>query len=70
MKEATEKMGEVIEKSQPENNTPQPAIEYTQPHQPIENNEEVVYDVESEITLKNMTSNTGFLKTYFVSERV
>ena len=36
--ESTRNLGEVIEKPQPENNIPQPAIEDTQPHQPIENN--------------------------------
>ena len=32
------KIGEVNEKSQPENNIPQPAIQHSQSHQPIENN--------------------------------
>ena len=53
-------MGEVIEKSQPENNTPQPAIEHTQLHQRIENNEGVIYDTELENTIKTMENNTGF----------
>ena len=57
---STQKLGDVIEKSQPENKTPQPAIEYTQPHQPIENYEDAIYDTELENTLKNMKSNTGF----------
>ena len=48
-KETTQKLGEVIKKSQPENNIPQPAIEHT-PHQPIEINEGVIYDTELENT--------------------
>ena len=56
------KLGEVIEKSQPENNIPQPAFEHTP--QPIEKNEGVIYDTELENTLKNMTNNTGFFQTY------
>ena len=39
LNENTQKTGKVIEKSEPEKNKPQPAIEYTQPHQPIENND-------------------------------
>ena len=57
-------MGEAIEKSQPENNTPQSAIEHTQPHQPIEKHEGVVYDTKLETTLKNMENITGFFQTY------
>ena len=38
VKESTQKLGEVIEKSQPENIIPQRAIEHIQPHQSIENN--------------------------------
>ena len=53
-------MGEVIEKSQPENNIPQPSIEHTQPPQPIESNEGMIYDTELEATLKNTKNNTGF----------
>ena len=56
-------MGEVIEKSQPENNIPQPSIEDATPHQPIENNEGVIYDTELENTLENMKNNTGSFKT-------
>ena len=55
-------MGEVIETSQTENNTPQTAIEHTPPSQPIENNESVIYDTGLENTLKNMKKNTGFFK--------
>ena len=61
--ESTKKLGEVIEKSQPENNIPQPAIEHTPPRQPVENNEGVIYDTELENTLKNMRDKTGFFKT-------
>ena len=57
------KIGEVIEKPQPENNIPQPAIEHPQPHQPIENFEGVIYDTELENTIKNLKNNAGFLKT-------
>ena len=56
-------MGEVFEKSQPENNIPQPAIEHNPPHQPIENKEGVIYETEIENTLKNMNSITGLSKT-------
>ena len=70
--ESTQKLGDVIEKSQPAieytpqpaiENTPQPAIENT-PQPPNENNEGVIYDVEIENTLNKMTDNTGFFKTY------
>ena len=47
-------MGEVIGKSQPENNIPQPVIENSQLHQPVENNDGVIYVTELENTLKNM----------------
>ena len=57
VQETTQKL-DVIEEPQPE--TPQLAIENTPTHQPIENNEGVIYDVELENTLKNMTTNTGF----------
>ena len=52
VKESTQKIGDVIKVSQPE--TPQLAIENTPNHQPIENNEGVIYDVELENTLNNM----------------
>ena len=58
VRETTQKIGDVIKKSQPE--TPQLAIENTPNHQPIENNEGLVYDVESENTLKNMPGNSRF----------
>ena len=51
VKETTQKLGEVIEKSQPEKNVPQPAFEHTPHHQPIQNNEGVIYDTELEKTL-------------------
>ena len=75
VKESTEKLGDVIKESQPQTpqlaieNTPQPAIENNTAPQPIENNEGRVYDVELENTLKNMTTNTGFFKTYYDRER-
>ena len=60
----SEELGDVIKESntpQPAiENTPQPAMENTPTHQPIENNEGVIYDVELENTLKNMKENTGF----------
>ena len=61
IKESTQNLGNVIK----ENNTPQLAIEITAAPQPIENNEGVIYAVDLENTLKNMTTNTGFLKTYY-----
>ena len=64
VKETTQKLGEAIEKSQPENNIRQPAIEHTPPPRPIENNEGKVYDTELENTLKNMKNNTGFFQTF------
>ena len=68
--ESTEKLAYiVVEKSQTENNVPQPALEHTQPLQPIENNEGVIYDTEVENTLKNMKNNTGFFKTNEDRER-
>ena len=62
--ETTKQLAEVIEKSQPENIIPQPAIEHTPPPQPIENNEGVIYDTKLENTRKIMTNNTGFFQTY------
>ena len=44
-KETTQKLGGVLEESQPE--TPQLAIENTSFHQPIEINEGVISDTES-----------------------
>ena len=64
VKETTQKLGEVIEKSQPENIIPQTAIENTPSPHPIENNESVIYDIELENTLKNMKNNTGPFQTY------
>ena len=68
VKETTQKLGEVNEKSQPENNKPQPAIEHTPHHQRIENNEGVIYDTELENTLRHMKNDTGFFQTYEDSE--
>ena len=60
IKESTQNLGNVIK----ENNTPQLAIENTPTtHQPIENSERVIYDVELENTLKKLKDNTGFFKT-------
>ena len=58
VKETTQKIGDVIKESQQE--TPQLAIENTPTHQPIENIEVVLYDVDLENTLKNMDNNSGF----------
>ena len=59
MNESTQKLGEVNKESQPD--TPLLAMEETPTtHQPIENNEGAIYDVELENTLKNMRDNTGF----------
>ena len=57
---STQKIGDVIKESQQE--TPQLAVEKSPTHQPIEHNEGVIYDVELENTLKNMTTDTGCLK--------
>ena len=67
--EPAKNLGNVNEKSQSENNIPQPTIEHTAPYQPIENNEGVIYDTELEITKKNMKNNTGFFKTNEDPER-
>ena len=61
--ESIKKIGEVTGKPQAEYNIHQPAIDHTQPHQPIENNEGVIYDTELENTMKIMKNNTGLLKT-------
>ena len=46
------------------------AIENTQPHQSIENNEGVIYNVEIENTIKNMEKDkTGFFKTHHGPQR-
>ena len=63
-------MGERIEKSQPENNKPQQVIEHIPPRQPIKNNEVVIFDTESENTLRNMKGNTGFFQLYEDLEHV
>ena len=61
VKESTQDLGEAIEELQPQ--TPQLAIESTPTtHQPIENNEATIYDVELENTFKKTKDNTGFLK--------
>ena len=60
VKKSAEKIGEVIEKSQTEINVPQPAIEQTQLHHPLANNEGVMYDTELEDIWKNMKKNRVF----------
>ena len=65
IKESTQNLGNVIKN----NNTPQRAIENTPTPQPIENNDGVLYDDELENTLENMSTNTGFFKTYYDRER-
>ena len=67
VKKSTQELVDVIKESQPK--TPQLAVENT-PQPAIENNEGVIYDVELENTLKNMTTNTGFFKTNYYRERV
>ena len=69
VKETTQKLGEVIEKSPPENMLPQPAIEHTPHHEPLENNIGVKYDIELENTLKNIKNKSGFFKTKEDRER-
>ena len=62
VKKSTQDLGDVIKESQPQ--TPQLATENTPTtHQPIENNEGTIYDVELENTLNKMKDNTGFFKT-------
>ena len=66
IKESTQKLGN----AKKENNTPQLAIENTPTtQQPIESNEDEVYDVELEKTLNKMKDNSGFFKTYYDPQR-
>ena len=67
VKKYTQEISDDIKESQPQ--TPQLAIENTPTPQPIENTEGVLYDDDLENTLRNMTSNTGFYKTYYDRER-
>ena len=67
VKESTEKLGDVIKESQPK--TPQLAIENNPIHQPIEDNEGRIYDVQLENTLDRMADNTGFFKTHYDQQR-
>ena len=68
VKKSTQDLGDVIKESQPK--TPQLAIErIPTTHQPIENIEGTIYDVEIENTLNKTTDNTGFFKTYPDSQR-
>ena len=64
VKETTQKLGKVFEKSQPESNIPQPAIEHTPHHQPIDKKEGVIYDTELQNTLNNMKKKTGFFQRH------
>ena len=66
VKETTQQLGDVFKESQPE--TPQLAFENALKHQPKDNIEAVIYDVELENTSKNMTGITGFFKTYYDRE--
>ena len=62
VKKSTQELGDVIKESQPR--TLQLAIENTPTtHQPIENNEGNIYDVELENTLNKLKDNTWFFKT-------
>ena len=67
VKESTEKLGDAIKESQPK--TTQLAIENNPIHQPIENNEGRIYDVQLGKTLNKMTDNTGFFKTHYDQQR-
>ena len=58
VKETTQKTGDVSKES----STPQLAIENTPNHQPIENIEGVIYDVELDNTLNIIKDNTGIFK--------
>ena len=60
----SKKLGGVLEKSQPEIFTPQPAIEHTPPSQPVANKEGVIYDTELENKLNNNKTNTDSFQTY------
>ena len=67
VKGTTQKIGDINKESQP--GTLQLAIENTPNHQPVENNEGVIYVLELENTLKNMRDNTGFFRTHEHPER-
>ena len=67
VRDTTEKVVDLLKESQPE--TPHLAIEKTPNHQPIESIERVIYDVELENTLKNMSAKTGFFKTFIDRDR-
>ena len=66
VKKTTENLGDVNKESKPQ--TPHLVIENSQTQLPVENNEGVIYDVDLENTLKNMTTNPGFFKTYYDRE--
>ena len=59
MKETTRNLREINKESQPDN-SPHLANENTPNHQPIKNNEGVMYDVQLENTLNNMKKSIGF----------
>ena len=72
VKETTQELGDVIKKAQSQ--TPQLAIENSQPPLLKENNQDdtqpgVLYDVDLENTWNKMKDNTGFLKTYHDPQR-
>ena len=66
VKESTQKLGDLKK----ETNFSQLAIENTPvTHQPRENNEAVIYDVEKGNTLNKMKDKTGFFKIYHHPQR-
>ena len=63
VKKSTQELGDVIKESQPQ--TPQLLIKNSSTtHQPIEDNEVRIYDVELENTLNRMKDKTGVFKTH------
>ena len=62
MKESTRKLSDIMKYSNSENKTPHLVFENPPTNQQIENGKSVIYDAELENTLKNMKTNTGFLK--------
>ena len=60
MDKSTKELGKIIEKSQPENDTPWLGIAKTPPHQSLKSIAGVINDTELENTLKSTKNNTGF----------
>ena len=61
--DSTKKLGEVTEKSRPENTLPHSAIEHTPPRLPIESEQihpGIIYDTSLENTLSNLQNQKGF----------